>query len=142
MNREEAVIVFRLVSKFAMFNEHVECKNLLEQFIQTIKESEGCARVGVLFAFHSYITEKHGKHVAESVFAKLSEMGHIPSHPLSTYEGFLQAFVAEMMSGAALGGPMSGAGSNAQVNATGMAGIDNPLGSKKRKIDKILTRAL
>ena len=40
--------------------------------------------------------------------------------------------MAEMMSGAAFGGRVSGAGTNAQVNATGMAGIDQPLNKKKK----------
>ena len=49
----------------------------------------------------------------------------------------------EMYSGASIGGAMSGMGTNAQVNATGMAGVDpNLFKNKKKKKDirKILDR--
>lgn len=139
MTKEETITVFRIINKFSMINEHILRYTILEQFIQSIKMSEGAAKIGATFAFYHYLKEKHSKEIAEEVFAKLVEMGKITSHPLSTYEGFLEAFVSEMSSGASFGGALSGAGSNAQVNATGLAGIDKPLGLKKRKIDKILT---
>ena len=142
MSKDEVVVVFRIFNRFRMINEHIECKNLLESLIQQVNTTTGAARVGAAFACFNYIKEKHTQEIAEAVFAKLVEMGHFPNHKLSTYEGFLEAFVSEMSSGAAFGGAFSGAGDNATINATGMAGIDNPLGSKKRKIDKILTRNL
>lgn len=142
MNKNDSIAVFRLVNRFVTINEHIEPKNVLEKFIQVIKESKGQAKVGALFAFRSYIKEKFNEQVAENVFAKLAELGHIPNHPLSTYEGFLQAMLEMSASGASFGGAFSGAGDNATINTTGMAGVDRSLGSKKRKIDKILTRTL
>lgn len=66
-------------------------------------------------------------------------------HDIGTYEGFMAAvdqMMAEMFSGASMGGAMSGAGTNADINATGMAGIDKPLRKKRKAIDKILSKRL
>lgn len=142
MNKNDSIAVFRLVNRFVLVNEHVIPKNILDNFIQVIKESKDQAKIGALFAFRSYIKERFNEQVAESVFAKLVDLGHIPNHPLSTYEGYLQAMLEMSASGASFGGAFSGAGDNATINATGMAGIDPPLGTKKRKIDKLLTRTL
>lgn len=139
MKTEDTVLTFRIINKFRLINEHVECRTVLDQFIQAVNISEGKAKLAVSFAFYKYLEEKAGAELAEAVFAKLAEMGKVPSN-LSTYEGFLQAFCAEMASGASFGGAMSGAGDNATINSTGMAGVDKPL--KNNKIKKILSRAL
>ena len=137
MTTDNTVLTFRIINKFRFINEHVECKTVLEQFIQSINVSEGHAKVAVSFAFRKYLEENAGLELAEAVFAKLAEMGKVPSQ-LSTYEGFLQAFYAEMASGASFGGAMSGAGDNATINATGMAGVDKPLNKTKKILDRLL----
>jgi len=53
-----------------------------------------------------------------------------------------EAMYESMVSGASFGGAMSGSGSNAQVNASGMAGIDPLLGDKKIKRRKDLRKIL
>ena len=66
-------------------------------------------------------------------------------YDLSTQEGFMDAWedaMYEMYSGAGIGGAMSGMGTNAQINATGMAGVDPVLGNKKIKKRKDLRKIL
>ena len=76
----------------------------------------------------------------------MQEHNIIPAikHDLSTPEGFMDAWEEAMyessVSGASFGGAMSGAGTNAQINATGMAGIDPVLGDKKIKRRKDLRK--
>ena len=50
----------------------------------------------------------------------------------------LDAMEESMTSGAAFGGPLSGAGTNAALNATGLVGIDSLLdgGTEKKKKKK------
>jgi hypothetical protein len=139
MTNEDVKTVFRFVNKFVVMSEHVECVSLTERLIQEVKASRSSA---AYFILHRYLGERYSQQIAEAIFAKLVELKHIPNHDYSTYEGFLKAFEEEMASGASFGGAMSGAGSNATINATGMAGIDKPLSNKKRKIDKILSRTL
>ena len=89
---------------------------------------------------HKYIEEEHGKETADMLFDRLAEHKIIPTtlvkHDLSTPEGYMNAVdevMAEMVSGAAIGGRMSGLGTNSQVNSTGLAGVD-PILNKKKKI--------
>jgi hypothetical protein len=142
MTNEQAVTVFRIVNKFSIINEHIECKSILDALILTVNLSEYHSKIGALFALRKYLEEKNGKETTQLIFEKLQELNKIPKHDLSTYEGFIKAFAEAMASGASFGGPMSGAGTNADINATGMAGIDKLLNNKKRKIDNILSRSL
>lgn len=139
MNNTNATTVFRLVNKFVLISEHVQPYTLTDRLIQEVKTSKSAS---ALFVLRQYISERFSSEIAEAVFAKLVELKHIPNHDYATYEGFLKAFGEEMASGASFGGAFSGAGDNATINATGMAGIDKPLTNKKRKIDNILNRSL
>lgn len=141
MTNEQSVFAFRVINKFAIINEHIHCKTILDALILAVNLSEGSSKVGALFALRQHLKEKTDLVVVDSIFEKLQELNRIPKYDLSTYEGFLEAFVAEMSSGASFGGAMSGAGSNSTINSTGMAGVDKPL-KTKRKIDKILQRTL
>ena len=142
MTHEQTVFIFRVVNKFSTINEHIVCKSVLDALILSVNLSENHSKIGALFALRKYLEEKSGKETTQLIFEKLQELNKIPKHDLSTYEGFIKAFAEAMASGASFGGPMSGAGTNADINATGMAGTDKPLSNKKRKIDNILSRSL
>lgn len=98
-----------------------------------------------------YVSEQHDEETAFALFERLVEYGIVPEaiikHDLSTYEGYMDAVeevMSEMVSGAAIGGRFSGIGTNAQVNATGMAAPTGPDKKKKpiRRIENILNKRL
>ena len=104
--------------------------------------------VAALALIKEYVEQESNKETASVLIEKLEEHKFIPEqkHDISTAEGYLDAMeeeiMREMTSGAAFGGRMSGAGTNADVNATGLAGRDPVLGQKKNKLKKILDRRL
>jgi hypothetical protein len=98
-----------------------------------------------------YVIEKHDEFVFRRIQNLLVETDKIPykvnEYDLTKASEFYRAMedeiIREMVSGAAIGGRMSGLGSNSQVNSTGMAGIEAPVGNtKNKKKIKILSRKL
>jgi hypothetical protein len=97
-----------------------------------------------------YVTEKHDEFVFLRIQNLLIETDKVPhnvkEYDLTKASEFYRAMedeiIREMVSGASFGGSLSGAGTNAQVNATGLAGVDPLLGKKKNRIKKVLTRRL
>lgn len=142
-SNEEAIASFRILNKFRIINENIDCEklSLLDSLIYAVNVSEGSAKIGAVFALKQNLEESYSSEFVTSLFEKLKGMNKIPKYDLSTYEGFIEAFVAEMSSGASFGGSLSGAGTNASINNTGLAGTDKPL-KTKRKIDKILGKKL
>ena len=105
--------------------------------------------IAALALIKEHVQETSGKETSNVLMEKLQEHKIVPpiKHDLSTPEGFMdaweEAMAESMVSGASTGGALSGIGTNAQVNATGMAGISPVLGKKpKRRKDlrKILDR--
>jgi hypothetical protein len=97
-----------------------------------------------------YVTEKHDEYVFIRIQNLLIETQKVPykvrEYDLTKASEFYRAMedemIREMVSGASFGGSLSGAGTNQQVNSTGLAGKDPALGKKKNKIVKVLTRKL
>ena len=103
--------------------------------------------VAALALIKEYVEKESNSETSQIQLEKMQEHKMIPpvKHDLSTQEGFMDAWeeaMVEMTSGASFGGAMSGAGTNAQVNSTGMAGIDPVLGDKKIKRRKDLRKIL
>ena len=103
--------------------------------------------VAALALIKEYVEKESNSETSQVLLEKMQEHKMIPpvKHDLSTQEGFMDAWeeaMYEMTSGASFGGAMSGAGTNAQVNSTGMAGIDPVLGDKKIKRRKDLRKIL
>ena len=103
--------------------------------------------VAALALIKEYVEKESNSETSQVLLEKMQEHKMIPpvKHDLSTQEGFMDAWeeaMVEMTSGASFGGAMSGAGTNAQVNSTGMAGIDPILGDKKIKRRKDLRKIL
>ena len=103
--------------------------------------------VAALALIKEYVEKESNSETSQVLLEKMQEHKMIPpvKHDLSTQEGFMDAWeeaMVEMTSGASFGGAMSGAGTNAQVNSTGMAGIDPVLGDKKIKRRKNLRKIL
>ena len=107
--------------------------------------------IAALALIKEHVEELSNTDTSKALMEKMEEHNLIPAgieYDLSTAEGFMDAWedamVEGMSSGAAFGGRMSGAGDNATINATGMAGIDRPLGNKKKKknIEKVIQKRL
>ena len=106
--------------------------------------------VAALALIKEYVEKESNTATSELLIEKFEEHGYAPKglkeYDLSTQEGFMDAFedalMGEMVSGAALGGSLSGAGDNETINKTGMAGKDPVLGKKKRRIEKVLQNRL
>jgi hypothetical protein len=106
--------------------------------------------IAALALLKEYVDQNHGSETSQVLIEKMQGHKIIPpvEYDLSTQEGFMDAWedaMFEMYSGAGIGGAMSGMGTNAQVNATGMAGVDpmlfqNKSKKKKKDIRKILDR--
>jgi hypothetical protein len=104
--------------------------------------------IAALALLKEYVEQNSNEKTSQVLLEKLEEHKIIPQikHDLSTQEGFMdaweEAMYESMVSGASFGSSLSGAGSNAQVNATGLAGIDTVLGDKKIKRRKDLRKIL
>lgn len=134
-------------------NDYTMLDRLVFNLKRTLQKVPGGAMLGSYIAalalIKEYVETETNKETANLLIEKLEEHNIIPAqeYDLSTVEGFMEAWedemVREMTSGAAFGGRMSGAGSNADINATGMAGIDQPLKKKKkRKLESVMNRRL
>jgi len=123
-------------------------KRLLGKIPGGLGKTQLASYVAALALLKEHVEQQSNTKTSNVLMEKLQEHKLIPptKHDLSTAEGFMdaweEAMVESMTSGAAFGGPMSGAGSNAQINATGMAGIDPLLGNKKIKRRKDLRKIL
>jgi len=101
--------------------------------------------IAALALLKEHVETTYNKPTAEALLEKLEEKHIIPKieHDISTKEGYLsameEAIMAEMHSGAALGGPLGHGSTNAQANATGLAG---PTGPSKRKKTKSMSNIL
>jgi hypothetical protein len=105
--------------------------------------------IAALALLKEHVEQSSNTETSKVLMEKMQNHKIIPpvKHDLSTAEGFMDAWEEAMfessVSGASFGGAMSGAGTNAQINATGMAGIDQNLFKKKKKdIRKILDRRI
>jgi len=107
--------------------------------------------IAALALLKEYVTDNSNSNTSKVLVEKLEEHKILPmsiQHDLSTVEGFMdaweEAMVEAMTSGASFGGSMSGSGDNQTLNSTGMAGIDRPLGNKKKKknIEKVIQKRL
>lgn len=105
--------------------------------------------IAALALLKEHVQHEANNETSDLLMEKMQNHKIIPpiEHDLSTAEGFMdaweEAMFESMVSGASFGGAMSGAGTNAQINATGMAGTDPILFKKKKKdIRKILDRRI
>tara|TARA_R110002153_G_scaffold29711_13_gene91221 strand:+ start:33204 stop:33758 length:555 start_codon:yes stop_codon:yes gene_type:complete len=103
--------------------------------------------VAALALLKEHVQTNYNKPTADLLIEKLEEKKIIPTigHDIGTPEGYLsameEAIMAEMNSGASIGGSLGPANTNPQANASGLAG---PTGPSKRKkthsMSKILRR--
>jgi len=116
-------------------------------------KSQVASYVAALALIKEYTIREKGEATSEYLSERLEEHGLVSKrdYDLSNAEGYWNAMLDAMeegtVSGASFGGPLSGAGTNAVVNAGGLAGMDSLLGGgtkdpKKRKkkdsLEKIL----
>lgn len=145
----DAKTVFRVLSRISNQLSESVYETTLDKIVRNLKESKLSGNVQGYVAYlkilQEFVAQTANEETSKVLFEKLEEHGHIPhtisKYDLSTVEGFMKAFedeyVKEMVSGAGIGGRMSGLGSNSQVNATGMAGTD-PVLKKKKKNNRIV----
>lgn len=146
-----------LVKKKDRTKEQVKAFTLLDRMVFNLKrllskvpggKSQIGSYVAALALIKEYVEQESNKQTADILVEKLQEHKIIPEikHDISTPEGYLDAMeeeiMREMTSGAALGGRMSGAGTNADVNASGLAGVDPVLNKRRRKLEKVLNSRL
>ena len=124
---------------------------LSNKVVRNFKESLNDPRMLVASSLllKNYVTETHNQETTDVLFEKLEEHGFIPSainkFDIGTAEGYIQAMeevMAEMCSGAGIGGAFDGAQTNAAANATGMAAPTGGAKKKKSRIEKIMNRRL
>ena len=121
--------------------------NPIERMVLGLKkESSPMAYVSAFKMMREYIESEYNTETSQMLTERLCVNQMVPTsmgqYDLSTYDGFMDAVdevMAEMVSGAGIGGAFDGAQSNADANATGMAA---PTGSskKKSKVKNILRR--
>lgn len=138
-----------IVKKKDRTPEQKKAFTLLDRLVFNLKRLLGGSQLGSYIAalalIKEYVETETNKETAQALFERFEEQRICPNfkHDISTPEGYLDAMeeaMNEMTSGAAFGGSLSGAGSNAQVNASGLAGADQILQRRRRtKIEKILT---
>lgn len=128
-------------------NEDVSM-TLSNRVVKVFKESINNKQMLIPAAalLQKHISEQYDRETADMLFNRLVEHEVVPSviikHDLSTVEGYMRAVeevMAEMVSGAAIGGSFDGAQSNAAANASGMAAPNGPT-KKKNRLEKIYRR--
>ena len=112
-------------------------------------KSQVASYVAALALIKEYTIREKGEATSEYLSERLEEHGLVSKrdYDLSNAEGYWNAMLDAMeegtVSGASFGGPLSGAGTNAVVNAGGLAGMDSLLGGgtkdpkKKKKKDSL-----
>ena len=145
------VQMFTLLKKISGPISEDLAPTLSNKVVRTFKESMNDPRLLVASSLllKNYVTESYNEETANVLFEKLEEHGFISpainKFDLRTAEGYIAAMeevMAEMMSGAAIGGRFDGAQTNAAANATGMAAPTGPAKKKKSRIEKIMNRRL
>lgn len=148
-----------LVKKKDRTKEQQKAFTLLDRLVFNLKrllgkvpggQSQLGSYIAALALIKEHVEKESNKETAKVLFEKMEDNQLVPhiKHDLSTAEGFMDAWeeameMEEMTSGASFGGSLSGAGTNADINATGLAGVDPVLGKKKNnKLKKILDRTL
>lgn len=146
-----------LVKKKERTPEQKKAFTLLDRMVFNLKrllakvpggKSQLGSYVAALALIKEYVEQEANKETATALMEKLEEHKFIPKqkHDIGTPEGYLDAMeeeiMREMTSGAAFGGRLSGAGTNADINATGLAGLDKPLNSKPQKKKKDIRKLL
>ena len=102
--------------------------------------------IAALALLKEYVEQETNKPTGDALMERFEEQRICPNfkHDIATVEGYLDAMeeaMNEMTSGASFGGSLSGAGTNAQVNSSGLAGADPILQRRKRtKIEKLLKK--
>lgn len=150
MHRVDSTVAFRVLRKMASPLSESAIDTRLDALVCKLQNANNPIEyVSAVRLVQEYVIYNSNKETSDYLMERLEDHRLIPkdlsSYDIGTYEGFMKAVddVMEMFSGAAIGGRMSGMGTNADINATGMAGQDPLLGKKKKsRIKKILTRNL
>lgn len=120
---------------------------MMERMVIGLKKaSDPHSHVSALKMIKEYVEDNANPETSQILFEKMENHKMIQpiQHDISTYEGFMDAVdetMAEMVSGAAIGGRFDGAQTNAAANASGMAAPNGPK-KKKNKLENILQRRL
>lgn len=103
--------------------------------------------IAALALLKEHVEKTYNKETSDMLLEKLEEKKIIPKieHDIGTKEGYLsameEAIMAEMNSGASIGGSLGPANTNSQANASGLAGPTGPSKRKKtQSMSKILRR--
>ena len=135
-----------IVPKNKRTSEQNRAFSVMERMIIGLKRaSDPYSHLSALKMIKEYVEDNSNEETAQVLFEKMENHKMIKpvNHDLSTYEGFMDAVeetMAEMVSGAGIGGRFDGMQSNAATNATGMAAPNGP--PKKKKLENILKRRL
>ena len=136
-----------VVPKHKRTAEQTRAFNMMERMVVGLKRSsDPHAHVSALRMMKEYVEDNSNEETVQVLFEKMEhhKMIRPVRHDISTYEGFMDAVdeaMAEMVSGAAIGGRFDGMQTNAASNASGMAAPNGPA-KKKKKIENILQRRL
>lgn len=124
---------------------------LIHNYHLSLKENNVASYLVSIQMLQKHIKESYNQETLDVIMTRLTEHDIIPKeitkYDLTSPYGFLKAMedeiIREMVSGASIGGSLSGLGSNQQINATGLAGKDPILGKKKRnKVINVMNRRL
>tara|TARA_B100002019_G_C21079541_1_gene503088 strand:+ start:167 stop:751 length:585 start_codon:yes stop_codon:yes gene_type:complete len=147
-----------LVKKKERDKKQKDSFNMLDRLAWNLKrligkvpggKSQVASYVAALALIKEYTIREKGEATSEYLSERLEEHGLVSKrdYDLSNAEGYWNAMLDAMeegtVSGASFGGPLSGAGTNAVVNAGGLAGMDSLLGGgtkdpkKKKKKDSL-----
>ena len=147
-----------LVKKKERDKKQKDSFNMLDRLAWNLKrligkvpggKSQVASYVAALALIKEYTIREKGEATSEYLSERLEEHGLVNKrdYDLSNAEGYWNAMLDAMeegtVSGASFGGPLSGAGTNAVVNAGGLAGMDSLLGGgtkdpkKKKKKDSL-----
>ena len=147
-----------LVKKKERDKKQKDSFNMLDRLAWNLKrligkvpggKSQVASYVAALALIKEYTIREKGEATSEYLSERLEEHGLVSKrdYDLSNVEGYWNAMLDAMeegtVSGASFGGPLSGAGTNAVVNAGGLAGMDSLLGGgtkdpkKKKKKDSL-----
>mgnify|MGYP003635849681 FL=1 len=143
--------------KKAKTGEEKSAMTLLDRMVFNLKRLLGtvpggktrlASYVAALALLKEHVETTYNKPTAQALFESMEEKKIIPKlrHDIGTQEGYLSAMedaiMAEMNSGASLGGSLGFGSTNAQANASGLAAPTGPPVKRKKtgSVSKILRR--
>ena len=147
INNNLVLVVLKQMSNPSLTSNLTE----INRFVYEMKTTNSSfAYVSAAKMLYEAVEKRSSKETADFLFERMYQydlIKHpIANHDIGTVEGFMRAVdeVMEMFSGASMGGPMSGSGSNSLINSTGMAGSDHILRKNKKssKIKNIINKRL